>query len=307
MKDFLRKNSKYKNRTLLILGLILLVLGILDLAVHAQVKKDRIYSFESQGNISEYPILKTGFLPQISARGAIVMDADSGVVLYEKNPHVRFSTASTAKIMTALTALEHFELSQVLTVKEEASEGSVLGLKEGQRLTFENLLYGLLLPSANDAALVLAQNYQDSEEEFIEKMNENAQKFNLYNTHFGDSSGLLDDQDFTTPIDLARLSAIALKNETFAKIVATREKTIGDVDGTYLDTVTNLNKLLGVDGVEGVKTGFTQGAGEVLVTAKKEKGKTIIIVVMGSKDRFADTQSLLSLVSGNITYLPIRP
>ncbi len=256
---------------------------------------------------AKFPILKTSFVPQISAKGAIIMDADSKVVLYSKNPDLRFSTASTAKIMTAITALAFFKPGDILTVREASSEGSFIGLQQGEKMTFENLLYAMLLPSANDAALAISQNYPGGETAFMAKMNENAKLFKLFNTHYEDPAGLEDPGDYTTPFDLARLASFAVKNEEFKKIVATKEKIITDVSGYNVYDLKNLNILLGVDGVDGVKTGYTQEAGEVLVTSVDEKGKTIIIVVMGSKDRFADTEKLLDLVSNNLTYLSIHP
>ena len=234
------------------------------------------------------------------------MDGDSKTVLFSKNPQLRFSPASTTKIMTALTALNTFKPDDILTVKTATNDGSVLGLQEGEKITFENLLYALLLPSANDAALAIAQNYPGGETEFVKKMNENAKKYNLFNTHYEDPAGLLDDGDYTTPLDLARLASIALKNPEFAKIVSTKNKIITDVSGANIYPLDNLNKLLGSDGVDGVKTGYTQEAGEVLVTSKMENGHAIILVVMLSSDRFLDTERLLDLVSGNITYLSIH-
>jgi D-alanyl-D-alanine carboxypeptidase (penicillin-binding protein 5/6) len=137
-------------------------------------------------------------------------------------------------------------------------------------------------------------------------MNEKAVNLKLYNTHYLDPAGLLDTGDYTTPFDLARLASFAVSNETIKKIVATKETTIYDLNG-FPYQISNLNKLLGVDDVNGVKTGYTEEAGQVLVTSKNEKGKTIIIVVMGSEDRFADTLKLLDLVSNNLTYLSIHP
>ena len=208
--------------------------------------------------------------------------------------------------MTAITALSYFSLNDLLTVKTSTVEGSVLGLKKGQKMTFENLLYGLLLPSANDTAVAIAQNFNENGNAFVKKMNQNARQFNLFNTHFEDPAGLLDDSNYTTPLDLARLASVALENKTFKKVVATKQKTIFDSEGQEYP-VKNLNKLLGINGVEGVKTGFTEGAGEVLVTSKLEGNHTIIIVVMGSQDRFGDTEKLLGLLSNNVTYLPIHP
>jgi len=309
MKDFPKLNSKIYLSLLLIC--ILLFAG--DFKVHANLKEGAVLGAVYPVEKSEYPILKTSFVPQISAKGAVVMDVDSKVVLYQKNPNLRFSSASTVKIMTALTALEYFNLNDFLTVKNARTEGVVLGLKSGQKISFENLLYALLLPSANDTALTIAQNLDlkiassayKSEKDFVKKMNQNAVKFNLQNTHYEDPAGLEDDGDYTTPLDLARLASIAIKNETFAKIVGTQQKTITDSKGNNYN-LKNLNKLLGVENVNGIKTGSTIGAGQVLVTSKKEGEHTIIVVVMDSSDRFGDTKVLLNMISDNITYLPIR-
>lgn len=265
--------------------------------------------------LSQYPVLTSNYEPQISAEKAIIIDADSKVVLYEKNAYEKNSTASTAKIMTALTALEGFDLNEVLVVKTATDEGALIGLDVGERISFESLLYAMLLPSGNDAAQTIAQNYKGGQEKFISDMNNNAKKWHLENTHFDDPAGLIDEGDYTTPRELAELATIALKNPVFARTVATRYKAFSSVDGMYSYSVGNLNRLLGFYGVNGVKTGFTEGAGQVLVTSKLEpvnpkegeKQHKLIIVVMNSKDRFADTEELLKLVSGNVNYLSIRP
>ena len=310
MKDFPKLNSLknyYLPLLFSILIIILLLLLLLDVYLKAKINRDQIIpSSLAISTDLKFPIFKTEFIPVISAEGAVVMDGDSKTVLFSKNSQLRFSPASTTKIMTALTALDTFKPEDILTVKTATSDGSVLGLQQGEKITFENLLYALLLPSANDAALAIAQNYPGGEAEFVNKMNENAKKYNLFNTHYQDPAGLLDDGDYTTPLDLARLASIALKNPEFAKIVSTKSKIITDVPGANVYSLDNLNKLLGSDGVDGVKTGYTQEAGEVLVTSKMENGHTIILVVMLSGDRFLDTERLLDLVSGNITYLSIH-
>lgn len=299
------RGLKIPRKFYLVLFLLCVILLGADYKFRAQLKDTKVLA-DSGDQITSYPILDSSYNPQISAKGAIVMDADSKVILYSKNPDLRFSTASTTKIMTALTALDHFKLDDVLTVKDATSEGVVLGIKSGQQMTFENVLYGLLLPSANDIAKTIAQNYSQDPNEFVKAMNQNAAKYSLYNTHYQDPAGLEDDGDYTTPLDLARLASIAIQNQIFAKIVSTKEKVVSDVNGnTY--NVKNLNKLLGVDGVDGIKTGYTEGAGQVLVTSKVEKGHTIIIAVMGSENRFLDTEKLLTMISGNVTYLPIHP
>lgn len=255
----------------------------------------------------KYPVIKTEFIPKISATGAIIMDADSKVVLYAKNPDLRFSPASTTKIMTAIVASDYFKPQEILTVKNSTNEGSTIGLFAGQNFTFENLLYAMFLPSANDAALAVSENIPGGTTAFVAQMNKKTKYFDLPHTHYGDPAGLLDTQDYTTPFDLARLSSFALDYPLIKKVVSTKEKVITDVTQTSVYSLTNLNKLLGIDGVNGIKTGFTEEAGQVLVTSKLEKGKTIIIVVMGSEDRFLDTQKLLDLVNNNLIYLSIHP
>ena len=311
MKGFQILNKIHKNIFILAPVLLLLIFVLFIAIVYAfkvWINNNKILPIPfAVSEEAKMPIIKTEFTPVISARGAIIMDADSKVVLYSKNPDLRSSTASTAKIMTALTALDYFKLSDILTVKQATSDGSILGLAKGEQMIFENLLYAMLLPSANDAALAISQNYPGGEQAFVNRMNEKAREFKLYNTHYADPAGLVDQGDYTTPFDMARLASFAVQNQEFRKIVGTKEKIISDVNGSQIYDLKNLNVLLGEDGVNGVKTGYTEEAGQVLVVSKEEKGKTIIIVVMKSDDRFADTEKLLNLVSNNLTYLSIHP
>lgn len=318
MKNFqiLNKNL-FHNIIYFFLPLFLLILALILFSLDTYFKESllKVQILPSPLpplTVSRYPILKEQFSPQVSAKGAVIVDPETKVVLFAKNPNLRFSSASTTKIMTAITALQAFSLNQEMVVFEHINEGSVIGLKIGERMTFENLLYGMLLPSGNDAALTIAQNYPGGLKEFIKKMNQNAKDWYLYNTHFEDPTGL-DDGNFTTSVDLARLASVAKKNPAFSKVVSTKNKIITDVSGTEKYDLENLNKLLGIDGIDGVKTGYTEEAGQVLVTSKtyfdplENKKRSIIVVVMGSLDRFSDTQNLLNLASGNITYLSIHP
>ncbi|OGH04025.1 MAG: hypothetical protein A2W22_00150 [Candidatus Levybacteria bacterium RBG_16_35_11] len=308
--------NKLKISVYLVIPLLLLVVFLVIFSLNAYIKQQLLEnkilkSPFSSLTLAKYPELKNKFTPIISAKGVVVMDKDSKVVLFDKNPNLRFSSASTTKIMTALTALSAFKLNDILTVNQSNFEGSVIGLKKGEEMTFENLLFAMLLPSGNDAALTIAQNYPGGEIEFIKEMNKNAEKLSLSNTYYSDPSGL-DEENYTTPFDLARLASFSLANEEFKRVVATKEKFIFDTSGNTFK-VENLNKLLGYDGVNGVKTGYTEEAGEVLVTSKsyfdnsENREREIIIVVMGSQDRFFDTENLLNLVSGNISYLTIHP
>ena len=292
--------------------LVLLVYFVVtDLNIRQYIKENRVLPLPiATLSTTLYPVFTADTVdrdPNLTALAAVVIDDDSKKLLFSKNPTFLFSMASTTKIMTALVALSYYKMEDVLTVLSDNIEGATVGFKKGQRVKFEDLLYAMLLPSANDAALALAQNYPGGESVFVNKMNDNAKLFHLYNTHFADAVGLLDEKDYTTPLDLARLTSVALKNKIFTQIVATKHKVISDADGKVSFAIYNLNKLLGIDGVKGVKTGYTDEAGQVLVTSKDEKGHTIITVVMASSDRFLDTQKLLSLISGNVNYLSIHP
>ncbi|MFH1832558.1 MAG: hypothetical protein ABH816_00125 [Candidatus Levyibacteriota bacterium] len=308
MKDFLLKIKK-QNLLFFIpifLLVLLLALYLVDNDLKRQINSKKINIPPFSVNSSSFPVLTSASESSklnISAKAYVILDNDSKVILSSKNPNLRFSMASTTKIMTALTALNFYKMSDILTIKTNDVEGEVLELKKDDRFLFEELLYAMLLPSANDAALAIAQNYPGGEKAFVEKMNENAKNFHLSNTHFADPAGLEDDEDYTTVIELARLSSIALKNKEFAKIVSTKHKSISNIDKTKSYPLDNLNILLGKDGVNGIKTGFTQEAGGVLVTSKIKDGHNLIIVVMKSQDRFFDTQELLSLIDGNLKFL----
>lgn len=242
---------------------------------------------------------------EISAKAAIVIDDDSKVILFAKNHTLRFSMASTTKLMTALTALDLFSMDDILTVYEESVEGIKVGFKKGEKLTLRDLLYAMLLPSGNDAALAISQNYSGGQAEFIEQMNEKARELFLFDTHFTDSIGLEDQGDYTTPLDLARLSSIVMNHPLLARIVATKHIVIRSLDGNSY-SLSNLNKLLGEEGIDGVKTGFTHEAEGVLATSKIQNGHRLIIVVMKSKDRFLDTEKLLDLMSRHLIYFFIH-
>jgi serine-type D-Ala-D-Ala carboxypeptidase (penicillin-binding protein 5/6) len=306
--NFFKKKKNHILYTFISLCLAFLVgSASMDLILRYYVFQMKVSEFPIKIVSGQYPVFSSPIDSNISAKAVVIMDKDSKVVLFSKNPNLLFSMASTTKIMTAITALEYFKTNDVLTVKKEKVEGVNVGFMVGEKLFFRDILYAMLLPSGNDAALAIAQNYPGGEKAFIKKMNEKAKFLHLVNTNFADSIGLEDSRDYTTPFDLAQLSSAALENKTFAKIVATKTWEITDVAGANKYSLTNLNQLLGIQGVNGVKTGYTTEAGQVLITSKEEGGHTLIIVVMDSKNRFSDTSILLNQISGNINYLSIRP
>lgn len=236
-------------------------------------------------------------LPKTNSRRYIVYDRISKSVIIGKNEDVKSAMASTTKIMTTIVILEKADLNEKVTVSAKAggTGGSRLGLKRGDKTSVRDLLYGLMLRSGNDAAVALAEHVGGSVKGFAELMNEKAIELGLTNTHFVTPHGLDDANHYTTALELAKLTDYAMDNETFAKIVGTKSTTI------YINNqsrqINNTNELLGVlNGVVGVKTGFTNNAGRCLVTETKRNNMDIITIVLGAdtkKDRTKDSVNLI--------------
>ncbi|MBO5222422.1 MAG: D-alanyl-D-alanine carboxypeptidase [Clostridia bacterium] len=226
-----------------------------------------------------------------SARGAVVLEAASGIALYEKNADLQLPEASTTKIMTALLVLERADPTQKIKVSAKAAavEGSQLGLTAGEELSVADLLYVLMMKSGNDAAVALAEGIGGSEERFVAMMNERAEKMGLKNTCFRNPHGLPDEEHYTTARDLGELTAAALENPKFRALVSTRQARL-----EYKDMIiTNSNKLLYTcDGVFGVKTGFTKAAGRCLVSAAERQGVTLICVTLNDGNDWDDHATL---------------
>ena len=226
---------------------------------------------------------------EVSASAAILMDMDSGRVLYERNAGTRMLIASTTKIMTALVAIRDGSLGDTVKVSREAAytEGSSMYLKEGEKLTLETLLYGLLLCSGNDAAVAVAEHVGGSVEGFVERMNDTALELGMEDTSFANPNGLDDEAHYSTARDMALLARAAMENETLVRIASTRTVTIGG------RTMTNHNKLLScVDGCLGLKTGYTRAAGRTLVSCAERRGQRLIAVTLQDGNDWADHQSL---------------
>ena len=239
----------------------------------------------------------------ISAQSAIVMSADSSIIVYEKDAHTRRGMASTTKIMTALVAIENCPLDKNIKIADAAIgvEGSSIYLARGEQLTMEQLLYALLLQSANDAATAIAIEVGGSVDNFAIMMNEKAKALGLCNTNFTNPHGLYDDNHYTTAYDLAVITANALKNETFKKIVSTKKAVIPSNKDNGSRVLVNHNKLLNsYDGAIGVKTGFTKKCGRCLVSAAERNGTTIIAVTLNAPSDWNDHTSMLDMGFENI-------
>ena len=235
--------------------------------------------------------------PTINARRYVIYDRLSGRCIYGKDENKQTAMASTTKIMTAIIVVENCNMTDTVTITSKAAGtgGSRLGLHTGDKITVKDLLYGLMLRSGNDAAVALAIHTSGSVEEFAKLMNNKATELGLMNTHFVTPHGLDNSEHYTTAYELAILTDYALKNETIAKVVNTKSTTIS-INGNSMQ-INNTNELLGnVDGVYGVKTGFTNNAGRCLVTSVKRGDMDLIIVVLGAdtrKDRAKDSIKLI--------------
>lgn len=247
---------------------------------------------------------------ELNARIALIYDRASGRVLYEKNGDKQTPMASTTKIMTAIVVLENTNLKDIVTIDSKSASigGSRLGLKKDDKVTINDLLYGLMLRSGNDAASALAIYVGGSIQNFADMMNNKAEELGLTNSHFVVPHGLDNEGHYTTAHELAKITDYALKNETFKKIVSTSNTTIS-INGN-LKQINNTNKLLNsVSGVYGVKTGFTNGAGRCLVTAWEKNDMDIITVIIGADTnnlRTTDTKKLIEYVEKNYELVNIK-
>ncbi len=236
--------------------------------------------------------------PVISAQAVYITDECSGAKLFEKNGSSLFAPASTTKLMTALVARHAFQPGQILQVPSNTRyEGTTVGLTGGERLTIEDLLRAAIIQSGNDAANVIAENFSGGMENFVQLMNINAQKLQMHDTVFHNPSGLDNHLHQTTARDLAILSREVLKDPFLRELVASQSAVISDVTGAKQHMLYNTNQLLRDDErVVGIKTGTTEEAGQVLITAVNDQGRRFIIVVLGSEDRYADTRQLIDWV-----------
>lgn len=282
---------------------------IINTHIQKDIQEKKLHELSVQiPELVPYPKLEknieTEITSSISAEGILVLDDDSQVTLYSKNKNTIFSMASTTKIMTALITVNYFKPDDVLTVQSSNVEGVTVGFKKGEKIGFRELLYAMLLPSGNDAAMTIAENYSGGVGSFVDRMNQKAQELHLASTRFFDPTGL-SEKNVTTVSDLARLASLVLKNPLIAEIVSTKHITITNVNQSKSYSLTNLNRLLGINGIDGVKTGFTEEAGEVLVTSRKHQGHRLIVVVMKSKNRFLDTSHIVGFASNNISYISL--
>jgi len=241
--------------------------------------------------------------PNITAVAAIAYDPNLEKVLYDKNINARLAPASTTKIMTAIIASEHFNSGDLLTVPPGAIVGgSTMGLTPGEQLTFRSLLYGMMLNSGNDAAYTVAYNYPGGLEAFLIKMNQRAKELGAENTHFDNPVGFDSPTHYSSAYDLMLIAKEAIKNAKLGTVFSTKETSVTSIDKSHQHVLKNLNKLLGEEGVLGIKTGTTDMAGESLVGLVERNNQTILTVMLNSQDRFGETKALLDWIFVNYSW-----
>lgn len=247
---------------------------------------------------SPIPVLKHEAIePDIKAKAGLIMDYDTSLILYAKNMDTPLPMASLTKIMTAVLILDHHDPSEVVTVQSNFGtvEGVKISLQKGEKLTVDDLLKALLIPSAGDAAMALAEFHSGTVEKFVAQMNERAHSLNLFHTHFINPIGLDADNHYSSAYDLAVLTKYALHFKEFRNIVKLKSASITSIDSGMVRTLSSTNYLLGsyLD-ILGVKTGTTDAAGESLINlAQNDGGHRVIAVLLNSPDRFQENKSMI--------------
>ncbi|MGI5859175.1 MAG: D-alanyl-D-alanine carboxypeptidase family protein [Tepidanaerobacteraceae bacterium] len=256
------------------------------------------WSFEAKAENIHLPI---------NAKAFVLMDPLSGRVLFEKNSEDKRAMASTTKIMTAIIALEKGNLKSKVKVSSRAASvgGSSFYLNSGEVLSLENMLYGLLLSSGNDAAVAIAEHIGGgTEEKFVQMMNEKALELGALNTHFNNPHGLDDPEHYTTAKDLALIARYAFSIHKFREIVKTKSKEIKE--GNYPRYIFSTNRLLWeFEGADGIKTGYTGNAGKCLVASADKEDVQLLSVILGTHNHFADSCTLLDFGFNNYKLTPL--
>lgn len=246
--------------------------------------------------------------PNVVGRAAVLIDSKSGKILFAKNADEPLPPASTTKILTAVLVLQNCKLTDTVTAQKDATlvEPSAVGLKEGEKITVENLLYAMLLKSANDAAIAFADHISGSVSKFAELMNSRAKSLGATNSHFTNPNGLPDPNHYTTAHDLAVIAKHAMEIPEFREIVSAKVKVIPRTDDSAIKWLQNHNKMLWrYKGANGIKTGYTKEAKQCLVVSAEKNGQELIAVVLGSEGSnvWSDGQTLLDYGFDNyVTY-----
>ena len=247
--------------------------------------------------------------PGISAQNAIMIEANSGEILYEKNADDKAYPASITKILTALLAIENGDLDKKVKISQNASgvEGSSIYLEVGEKIPLRDLVYGLMLRSGNDAAIAISEEVGGSMDKFVAMMNKRVKELGAFNTHFANPNGLHDPDHYTTARDMALIAREAMKNEEFKKVAAAKTYVTDRGEGKY-NYFYNKNKVVyQYNGGTGIKIGYTKVAGRTLVASSERDGMELICVVMNAPDWFNDTYKLMDYAYSQYETAKVAP
>ncbi len=293
------------------LALILLSLVFL-LPVKRVPNQEKILPEVEFSQISPIPVLDINqepesFIASLSAQSIMVIDIDSAAILLEKNPHQKLAPASTTKLLTALVARNTFGLDDVISIKNISPKMShTIGFKKDEEFLVRDIFKALLINSGNDAAEILAQNHPQGRAAFIQEMNDTAQKLHLQNSFFINPSGLDAAAHFSSAFDLSLITREFMQDKFLKSIVGTQQAKITDKSGINQYWLYNTNLLLGIEpGVVGVKTGTTNLAGEALITQVERNDQQILIMVLGSLDRYGDTKQIIDWIFSHYQWIII--
>lgn len=257
----------------------------------------------SQFQLVSAPVVKLVNKPVINSQNYILIDVNTNKIIISQNPNQKIYPASTTKLATALTALNIYPFDEVITIDEEYTEGKVMELKLGEKITVKSLVSALLVYSANDAAFTLAKHQHFGVSGFINQMNILVRKYGLKNTNFVNFDGLQNENHYSTVYDLSQLSRIAIQNPVVKNTVKTKEITVTNINNSIQHPLTSTNELLGiVPEIEGLKTGWTPEAKGCFIGLINLNGHYLISVVAQSDDRFQDTKTLIEWAKENVIW-----
>ncbi|MBP9818269.1 D-alanyl-D-alanine carboxypeptidase [Candidatus Shapirobacteria bacterium] len=254
------------------------------------------------------PVVKLAPKPSLLTNSYVLIDTATNQVLLSQNQNERIYPASTTKLATALTALNIYPLDEVITIGSTYSDGKVMELVTGEKITVKSLVTALLIYSANDAAYNLANHHQNGVSGFVAEMNNLVKKYQLAGTHFTNFDGIDNPAHYSTAIDLAQIGRLAIRNSVIRETVKNKKITVADITGKSIHQLESTNELLDVvPEIRGLKTGWTPDAGGSFVALIDLNGHELISVVTRSDDRFGDTIKLINWAKSNLSYRPYSP
>jgi len=317
MKNLFKEN-KYKLVSVFILVIAIFLyksVSLITFAKNSAEKKYDVYTRE----VLEIPVLRSNLnlqeeddtkstsfdINSLTSKSVYIEDIDTATQLFEKNGERVLLPASTTKIMTALVARQEYKLDDVFTIPDIFQiDGYSIGLFKGEKMRVDQLLKAALIQSSNDAAYTLALNHPNGLDGFVKLMNQKVADFNLKSTYFENPAGFDNDSQRSSAHDLAIISKEFMKDDFLREVVGAKEDIISDESGVYKHYLYSTNELLGVDeSVVGIKTGTTEGAHQVLITQFNREDRNILIIVMGSDDRYEETSQLIDWVFDEFIWL----